>query len=72
MVWGEFRQGNKIKSMHVVVFDPYSCPKCGKVESGSAEQFFEFLVCPDCFEMYREQLMPELERKIREYFDKGK
>lgn len=53
---------------HVVVNEPHICPKCLKSNMGSAESILDLLICPKCAEKYRNELMPKIEKQVREFF----
>ena len=53
---------------HVVAYKPYICPKCNKENFGSAEAILDLLICPKCAEFYRNELMPQIEKLVRDYF----
>jgi len=53
---------------HVVVSEPYICPKCLKTNMGSAEAILDLLICPKCAEKYRKDLMSKIETQVREFF----
>lgn len=55
---------------HVVVSRPFICPKCKTENMGACVAVMDFLVCTDCFyKKYENELQPEIEIMIREYFD---
>lgn len=53
---------------HVVTYKSHICPKCKKKNSGSAGSILDLLICPKCVEKYNEELMPLIEKMVREYF----
>ena len=53
---------------HVVTYKPHICPKCLKENCGSAEAILDLLICPKCAEEYRNELMPKIEKLVRDYF----
>ena len=53
---------------HIVAYNPYTCVKCITINSGSANSILDLLICPKCAEKYRNELMPQIEKLVREYF----
>jgi tRNA(Ile2) C34 agmatinyltransferase TiaS len=53
---------------HVVVYESHICPKCLKQNSGSAGAILDLLICPECVEKYKTELIPEIEKIVRDYF----
>lgn len=53
---------------HIVTYEPYTCAKCNKKNMGAAGSILDLLVCPDCQDKYRNELMPHIESLVRDYF----
>lgn len=57
---------------HIVSYEPYICPGCLKQNSGSAEQLLDLVICPDCGDKYKQEMLPKLKELVYNYFNVDK